>query len=167
MSSATVVFGQTIKSSYDKDYSLSRLKYYEYKFGERENSDPLATDAVMEKKIQEALDDELLANGYHPSSPGATDFLISFHVTAKDMVDTRSGVVRGPLGPRPGVRTQNYVQGTLVLDFIDAETKKLIWRGIAVGVVGTVTVDPKLAEERIKKAAKLLLEQFRKDISGF
>jgi hypothetical protein len=151
----SIAFGQTVTSTYDKDYGLSKLKTYQFKVEERDKSDPLATDTIMEKKTEDALDDELQSNGYHPPSDGTLpDFLISFHVKTKDKTGERG-------------REWSYVQGTLIVDFYDTETKKLIWRGIASDVVGREEVDLKLAEELVKKAAKLLLEQFNKDLFAY
>jgi hypothetical protein len=148
-------FGQAITSTYDKDYGLAKLRTYEFKVEEREKSDPLSADTLMEQKIKDALDEELQNKGYQPSSVGAApDFLLAFHVQTKDRTDER--------GP-----DRNYVQGTLIVDFHDAETKRLVWRGVATGVVGADAVDLKLVEEKLKAAAKLLLEQFGKDLSGF
>ena len=36
--------GQTVTSTYDKDYGLSRLDTYEFSTQERDKSDPLATN---------------------------------------------------------------------------------------------------------------------------
>ena len=147
--------GQTVTSTYDKDYGLSRLRTYEFKVEEREKSDPLATDTVTEKKLKDALDDELQNHGYHPAAGGASpDFLVAFHVQTRDKT-------YGPGSDR------NYVQGILIVDFYDAQTKRLVWRGVATGVVGAEAVDLKLAEEKAKDAARLLLEQFGRDLPGY
>lgn len=160
MLATSSAFGQTIKSSYDKDYHLSGLKTYDYKVEERDKTDPLATGTLMEQKIKDALEDALLANSYHQAQGGAPDFLISYYVTTKDVTEGRRLPLRG-------ARIENYVQGTLVVDFIDPETKRLVWRGVTSGIVGRETVDFKVAEEKIKAACRLLLEQFRKDVNGF
>ena len=167
MLSTSFAFGQSIRSSYDKDYNLSRLKTYDYKVEERDSADPLATDTLMDQKIRDALEDALHANYYHQASTGASDFLISYHITTKDMTGGRRRPLGGVPGPRGNLQIENYVQGTLIVDFIDSETKKLIWRGAASGIVGRDMIDFKVAEEKIKAATRLLLDQFRKDISGF
>jgi hypothetical protein len=167
MLSASFAYSQSIKSSYDKDYHLSRLKTYDYKVEERDKTDPLATDTLTEQKIKDALEDTLSANFFHQASGVAPDFLIAYHVTTKDVTESRRVPLRGPLGPRDNIKIENYVQGILVIDFIDPETKKLIWRGVASGIVGRETVDFSVAEEQLKAATRLLFEQFRKDVSGF
>ena len=147
--------GQTVTSTYDKDYGLSRLDTYEFAAQERDRSDPLATNTLTEKKIREALEEELQNSGHHPPPHGAApSFLVSFHVRAEDKTDESGGAT-------------NYTQGTLIVDFHDAATKRLVWRGVASGVVGRSSIDLKLAEESAKAAAKMLLEQFGRDQLGF
>jgi hypothetical protein len=166
MLSANLAYSQSIKSSYDKDYHLSRLKTYDYKVETRDQTDPLATDTLTDQKIKDALDDALQADFFHQAYGSAPDFLVAYRVTTKDVTESRRVPLRGPLGPRGNLQIENYVQGTLVVDFIDAETKKLVWRGVASDIVGREIVDFKVAEEKIKAATKLLVEQFRKDVSG-
>lgn len=149
-----VAAGQTVTSTFDEDFGLYRLGTYGFKLQVRGASDPLATDTVMEKKVREALDDALQGKGFYPPSEGSRpSFLVSFHTATKDVSDEGG----------PG---RDYVQGTLTVDFYDAETGRLVWRGIASGAVGLRAVDLKLAEERIKRAAELLLEQFGRDLLG-
>jgi hypothetical protein len=150
------VFAQTVTSTFDKDYGLSRLKTYAFKTVERNDADdPLATDTLTEKKIRDALDDELESDGYHPPPEGVpSDFLISFHVRTEEKLDE--------LG-----RVKNYIRGSLIVDFYDAGTKKLVWRGIASGAVGGDAIDLKLTEEKVKDAARLLIRQFGQDCFGF
>lgn len=147
--------GQTVTSTYDKDYGLQRLRTYEFRAEERDRSDPLASDTLTEGKIKDALDEELRGVGYLTTSNGAApDFLIAFHVRVKDRA-------------AEGRADRHYVEGVLIVDFYDAATKRLVWRGIATGVVGGEAVDLPLAEEKAKEAAKLLLERYGKDVLGF
>jgi len=147
----TVVFAQTVTSTFDKDFGLSGIRTYEFKTEERRPADPLGTDTITEKKIRDALDDELQINGYHPPPEGTqSDFLVSFHIKTEEKSND--------IGKPP-----NYVQGTLIVDFYDAATKKLVWRGIVTGLVGRETVDLKQTEEKAKEAARLLMEQFSRD----
>src|ERR1051325_9996083 len=84
--------GQTVTSTYDKDYGLSRLDTYEFSSDERDKSDPLASNTLTEGKIKDALDEELQNGGHHPPPNGAApSFYVSFHVRAEDRTD-ESGV---------------------------------------------------------------------------
>jgi hypothetical protein len=152
---AVAASAQTVTSTYDREYGLSKLGTYRFVAEEREKSDPLASNTLTERKIKDALDEELQDSGRHAPPEGADpDFLVAFHAKAEEKLDER--------GAGPG-----YVKGTLIVDFYDAKTKRLVWRGIATGAVGGGTLDLKLAEEQVKGAAKTLLEQFGRDVMGF
>lgn len=56
---------------------------------------------------------------------------------------------------RRGMDTYEYEVGTLVLDFVDARKKTLIWRGTASGVI-----DPDRTREQISEAVTKMLEHF-------
>ena len=147
--------GQTVTSTYDKDYGLSRLDTYGFSPEERDKSDPLATNTLTAGKIRDALEEELQNSGHHPPPQGGTpSFYVSFHVRAEDRVEEYGGKTA-------------YVQGALIVDFHDAATKRLVWRGVVTGVVGRSSVDLRLAEEAAKSGAKMLLEQFGRDQLGF
>jgi hypothetical protein len=148
--------GQTVTSAFDKEYGLSRLNTYRFVDEQRDKSDPLASDTLSEKKIKDALEDELEDSGRHAPPEGATpDFLVSFHAKTEDKTAER------------GVSGGGYVRGILVVDFYDAATKRLVWRGIATGPVGREALDLQLAEELVKNAAKMLMEQFGRDVLAF
>jgi hypothetical protein len=56
---------------------------------------------------------------------------------------------------RRGVDTYEYEVGTLVLDFVDAKKKELVWRGTASGVI-----DPGKTAEQIDGIIAKLLDNF-------
>lgn len=150
---SAIAFGQSVTSTYDEEFSFSRLRTFGFKAEKRELPDRLATDTITEKKIRQALADELGKVGYHQFPEGTSpDFLVSFHVETRDKTHERG-------------RDKSYVQGSLIVDFVDAETKELIWRGIASSLVGDNAVDLKLTENKVKIAAKLLMERFTTDRS--
>lgn len=49
-----------------------------------------------------------------------------------------------------------YTEGTLILDFVDAKTQKLVFRGIATGTVS----DPQTNAERVREAIKEIVKKF-------
>ena len=84
--------GQTVTSTYDKDYGLSRLDTYEFSSEERDKSDPLATNTLTEGKIKDALEEELQNSGHHPPPHGAApSFYVSFNVKVEDKVEEYGG----------------------------------------------------------------------------
>ena len=58
--------------------------------------------------------------------------------------------------------TEEYREGTLVLDFIDAKTNNLVWRGSMVDPVD----DPARLGRQFSESAKEILDQFPKEKTG-
>jgi hypothetical protein len=74
-------------------------------------------------------------------------------------VDTRS-----PNGSTTGANTPandspSYLTGTLLIDIVDAASKKLVWRGTAAGAVdpGLTSVE---RDERIRQIVRDMLSHF-------
>jgi hypothetical protein len=98
------------------------------------------------------------------------DFLIAEHVKTKDKID----VSTWGYGPYLGsgrhsrysgfwgygdVRVYQYEEGTLILDFVDPETKDVIWHGAAKSVVDDTMV-PEKRENLINEAVQKILLNF-------
>ncbi len=72
------------------------------------------------------------------------------------------GWARDPYYGGVGISTagsSTYEQGTLIIDIWEAETKKLVWRGIAVDVF---VDDGKKADKKINKAIEKMIKKWRK-----
>jgi hypothetical protein len=82
-------------------------------------------NAIMKRRIRDELGKELKARGYTEGAPEGAALLISFSAGGRQEVVTP--------GDEKGSRVQGiaYAQdrGTLVLHFVDAQTKKVVWRG--------------------------------------
>jgi hypothetical protein len=51
----------------------------------------------------------------------------------------------------------DYLDGTLVVDVFDAESKKLVWQGVA---SGTINENTKNREDRINRVAAAIMDQY-------
>lgn len=58
--------------------------------------------------------------------------------------------------PRTYTDVSQYTEGTLILDFVDAKTQKLVFRGIGTGTVS----DPETNAERVKEAVEKIVQDF-------
>ena len=151
---------QTIQTDYDRSFDFSKLKTYAFVDVERDPRDPLAVNPMNERRVRAALDSQLLAQGYAPATGGQADFLIAYHAATRQRLSVQElGYGIGRLGPRR-LDVDQYTEGTLVVDVVDAATRQLVWRGSATG-----TIAPKEAETKIRKAVAKLMGQFRKDIT--
>jgi hypothetical protein len=141
----------TAKSDYDRQTDFSQYKTFNWLA--RQGSgfpNPLSI-----KRVQTALESGLIAKGFQlQSSP---DLLVVFHGATQDQVNiTDWGYgYRGGWGGSRNIDVHKYTEGTLIVDFIDAEKKELIWRGWATAVMDKPDKNMELINEAV---AKILAE---------
>jgi hypothetical protein len=155
---AGVVFAQDINTDYDRSYRLSELQSFQIAKQERERADALAANPIVDKRIAEALRNQLVANGI-PESP-QPKFLVAYYGSLRGQTQIRAyGWGRPYWGGVTNIDLQHYDEGTLVVDFIDANSKALVWRGTI-----TDTVEPNRSHDKLEKAIAKLVRKFEKDV---
>ena len=148
-----------VKTDFDRDADFSVYKTYRWipdKNRTRENK--LMKDQLVKKHIYSAVDRELAEMGFKKAEGQRTDILVTFYIGTKKKVDiTHYGYGYGRWGGyNRGVSVHRYKEGTLILDFIDAENKQLVWRGWA----SSVFHGRENAAEDIAKSVKRLLQEY-------
>lgn len=155
---ATGALAQTVQTDYDRSFNLAKLKTYAFYQQERKPGDPLAASPINDRRIHDALDTQLKANGLTPNEQ--PDFWIAYFVTTKsglDIQDNRMGVLR-----RMGsINVSQVTEGTIVVMFIDSGTKQEVWRGYASG-----PITPKDLDKDVKKGVTKLIQKFKKNQAG-
>ncbi len=158
--SCSTIYG--VQYDYDKQADFESLKTYDWMtVPEKANINSLNVE-----RVKKAVNAELQAKGLMMTSNNP-DFLIAEHLGKKDKVQVTNwgydynrfdrywGEYPGPVG----VSIQEYEEGSLILDFVDAKSKKMIWRGIAKAVVNNVdTLEKK--EKLINEAVHEILKNF-------
>ena len=166
----------TMEVSYDFDHEVnfSAIKTYDW----LPVPEKAKGDELLMKHIRSATNNELQAKGLKMSSENP-DILIAIHGGKEKRVDFQEwgyaydkhdydhwgpgypwGYYRQPAGRdyteyRRGIDTYEYEIGTLMLDFVDAKKKELIWRGTARAVI-----DPGKSADQVNEAVKKILEPF-------
>ena len=146
--------------------SCSSVPNVSYEFDEQTNFAALRTydwlpvpkevkvDTLVQDRIKNAVNSELEAKGLKMTSDGP-DFLIAMYAGTKEKVrytPEHYGFKRSHI-----YRRDEYEKGTLVLDFVDTASEKLIWRGTAKGVVDSKMTPgkiDKLVNEAVQKTLK-------------
>jgi hypothetical protein len=158
-----------IRSDYDKSNDFSRYKTFAF-------IEPLATDqagysTLLTSQIKRAVQSQLESRGYvyNPNSP---DLLINFNAKVEQkIVVTQTPIApvetyygyRGVLYSRwsnYGYETivDQYDEGTLNVDIVDAARKQLVWEGVAIGRVTKKAI--KEREARIDTAMRDIFAQY-------
>jgi len=152
--------------------------YYDYdpevRFEELRNYDWLnppdrgqTANELTIKRVKASMIRQLAEKGYslNTSNP---DFLIAIHGGSEKKVDVVNWGYnyRGYGSYRYGysnrvhlIDVYEYEEGTLILDFIDATSRELIWRGSVTKVIDP-NATPEKREEVINEAVAKVLEKF-------
>ncbi len=119
------------------------------------------------KRLQEAVNAQLETKGCKMTEDNP-DFYISMHIAKKEKMDVRawnytySGRAMlhgGSYAANTQYDVYQYEVGTFILDFVDAQSRKLIWRGIAKGEVRNYS-SPVKRNERIDEIVQKVLSNF-------
>ncbi len=139
MSCAT---GPVATSNYDRSVDFSSYRTFGF-------YSPLGTDAagyesLVTQTLKSAVQREMESRGYAYAETGG-DLLINFNgklqeqtrVTQTPAPPMYYGYRRGLYSGWGGYETSvdQYTQGTLNIDMVDAKRKQLVWEGVAVGRV--------------------------------
>ena len=158
-----------ISSDYDPDFEFSGFRSWDWLTGTPAGTvDPRLPTGLVEERIRAALEKHLAARGYVRSGSGTPDFRVGYHAAVQDKVDVRTinraygygpgwGAGRGQFTSSTYVR--EYAEGTLILDFVDSRSNRLVWRGSAQAEVYSYST-PEQREARIDDAVAQILETF-------
>ena len=154
---AATASAQTVQSDFDRSYDFSKLKTFD--FAPQPFDGPLAKDSLNNGSIRHALESKLMAAGYGMEEVERPDFVVVYYVTSRDKFSVQDYGYGPPRWwGRRDVRVDQYTEGTLTVDLIDAKTRQLVWRGRASG-----TIELKGNDKKIDKAADKLVKQLLKD----
>lgn len=151
---------QSVQTDYDRSFNLAKLKTYDFYRQERRPGDPLAASPLNDRRIHDALDAQLNANGFANSTSGQPDFLIAYYVSTHkglDIQDNRFGLLQR----RGSVNVNQETEGTIVVFFYDGSTRREFWRGYVSG-----TINPKDLHRDVNKGIARLVQRFLKDRAG-
>lgn len=154
---------QKVKTDFDKAVDFSRFHTYSWRQNPVFEKNPELQEqfSVASDLIRSDVNQNLTKRGFSrvEDSP---DFYITFFITAKGMQDVRTISTGGWYGwgnfwyPGWAEVVSRYMEGTLVLDFVDASTKQLAWRAYCQVEIH----DMKTRHEKIEKAVKKALQKF-------
>lgn len=162
---ATSCSSVRVAADYDKNAQFSQFKTFAfYKPG----IDKAEISDLDKRRILRAIETELLAKGYTKSEN--PDMLVSIFTKSQQRVDVYNnawgygGWGWGGFGPgwgwgwnqQPSVSTRT--EGTLYIDFIDANKKELIWQGMGTGHLVTKNMEKK--EARIQEFVAKVMEKY-------
>ena len=151
-----------VKHDYDQQANFADLKTFDW----MPVPEKAGINSLVVQRVKKAVNAELQAKGLMMASNNP-DFLIAQHLGKKDKVQVTDwgysyshyGRYRGGYWGSTGVSTYEYEEGSLILDFVDAKSKKMIWRGAAKAEVQNIDT-PDKSEKLINEVVQEILKNF-------
>ena len=150
-----------VSYDYDKDTNFTAFKTYGY----TPEALALGIGDLNRDRLLKAIDAEMTSRGFTKSD--TPDALVDLIVKAQERTQataTNTGGYYGRYGWGGGMSTttinyDQYVDGTLFVNFINKSTEKMVWQGRA-----TKTLDenasPQKRESNINNAVKMIFAKF-------
>ena len=126
-----------VNIDYDPSYTFVQQKSFAIAHNTKEGEDTLLND-----RITSALEQELKNKGYVKVEKDKADMVFVFHTDVQSKTDIHTDYVRvGYRGYRYGggmvaqTSTYTYTKGTLIIDALTPENKKIVWRAVTTDVL--------------------------------
>ena len=161
---AACATGPTVRS--ERDASAAFSSYATFGFFEPVGTDKAGYETLVTQALKAATRREMEARGYRFATSGA-DLLVNFNAQLADRTEVQPRAVPVPNSeyygyrsyitwPDYGVVVDQYKEGTLNIDVVDAQRKRLIWEGVAIG-----RVTEKVQRHRAEAIDKAVAEIFK------
>jgi hypothetical protein len=118
--------------------------------------------AIVQQRIEKALTAELKKKGYKASQGTEVDFFVVYTVGLRQEVNVllAKSKKEGNQWMAAVVAPQNYVNGALLVEVIDAKKMEPTWVGVFNADVGLIKVDEQAKGERVAYAVQNVLKTF-------
>ncbi len=150
-----------VSVDYDESYDFKNAKTFAV-----DNSIGKSSKTLFGKRVVNALENELIQKNYTKVAKENADLIFVFNARAQDKSDTQiSYGLSGYRGFGYGgmmmstAHTYEYTEGTLVVDALSPETKKVVWRGVGVKELHDKET-PQERTQAVNAVVKKIMEKF-------
>lgn len=163
--------GIKVSQDYDVKTDFSSLKTYAWKSAAQQKTGDVRVDnPLLDERIRKAVDDRLAQKGYRKTARDRPDAYLAYtyqirRKVGSEGVQTGIGVGMGGSGGFGGVGlstgggVNEYDEGTLVIDILDAAAGELLWRGTASRRLLEAS-DPEKTTRWVNETVDRILAQF-------
>lgn len=143
----------TVRSFSAHDFKVAPFRTYVWAYDlARPTGDPrLDSNPFFEARIMTQADRQLTARGFEKISIGTPDLLLHYHASIGQKLDV-SAADQKYVYCEDCMSATMYDAGTIMLDFVDARTNTVVWRGWAEGNMDGVVDNQEWLEQRIDDA---------------
>ena len=143
---------QKVKVDFDRQAEFQKYKTFAWQ------KTQFPAPGLGHERITRAINAQLTAKGLQKENEGHPDMYVTYRVTLRESINEEIFVTGGPVMPTQVTSFPSvYLKGTLMVDVLDAGTKMVFWRGVA---VDTVSNNPQKNKKKIERAAKKMFKNF-------
>jgi hypothetical protein len=149
----------SVSSYLERGIDFTRYRTYNWDpAGPQATGDPrLDNNPFFQERVQADVEKQLATRGFEKSTSGTPELLIHIHASITQELNVNNADQR--YGPCDDCKPYVYDAGTLLLDFVDTRTNKLIWRGWAEGSMEGDIDNQQRMEEKVDRAVTRILER--------
>jgi hypothetical protein len=168
--------GLQVTQDYDLSIDFGHYQTFAWAPDPSPGSGHALTDSpLMDRRIRNAIETTLKSRGYPQAEDGRPDFFVIYQLVVKSRIEVNTvgpafGWMGHPYGywgfPYPywgGIDSRTYIDrydvGTLIIDFLDGETRRLFWRGIGERRLSHQST-PEKTTERVNQTVAEILDQY-------
>jgi hypothetical protein len=140
---------QTIRVRWDRKVDFSKYQTFAWMEG------TAAVDPEVNQIIAETIENELSVRGIFPEEADP-DLFVVYHASRDETFEVKGGY-RRDWEDSGAVTVDSHVAGTLVVDLVDAEENRVVWRAIA---TATVTGNLKKVRARVPSIVQRMFADF-------
>jgi hypothetical protein len=159
---------QSVKIDFDRNFDFSKIHRYQWRMHPIFEKHPELRDrySTSIQLVMSATNEQLMKKGYQSVSY-TPDVFLTFFVTSKDVQKTYTDMI-DPYGAWYGwygwyappvwtvTRTEQYLEGTLLMDLVDPKASGLIWRASATDTIE----DFRTRDKNVYSAVKKIFRKF-------
>jgi hypothetical protein len=155
----------TVNYDYDNNVDWAKFKTYAWMEGAPPSSDPsspLPNTGLLEQRIHASVKYEMEQRGI--TQGDNPDLLVVYHLGTQEKIQVTDWGYRYSdyywgYGGRQ-IDVQQFTEGSLVIDLVDAESTSLVWRGTGTGVVDKSQKTPEEMQARVDEVVTKVMESF-------
>lgn len=148
-----------VQSFTERDAPFAAARSYRWADdGARATGDPrLDSNPFFERRIMAAADAALRGRGFERRAADDADLVLHYHASVSQALDTAR--IDREFGVCAQCRvTSVYDAGTLMLDFVERRTNRLVWRGWAEGSIDGMVDDQAWLDAHIDRAIARIVD---------
>jgi len=155
-----------VSQDYNLQTDFSQYQRFQWVAKPRDQTGDVRIDnPLLDARIRKAVEETLKNRGFAEAPAEKADFLVDYQLAVRSRLETdtyRSGIGYGywPYWGWGGYETtvREYDEGILVIDFIDADSNELVWRGIGTRRLRQYSNPQEVTREVNETVAKILAQ---------